>query len=149
MDKQSFTRVFLVDQTPQQVFDAITNVPAWWHKEMKGSSKNLNDEFSVQFDDIHYSKHRLTEVVPNKKIDWLTLDSKLTFVEKQSEWTGTTITYEIIEKGKQTELHFRHDGLVPAFQCFEGCSKGWTYFLEESLLPFIRTGKGQPEPKDR
>lgn len=147
MDKKSLTITLVVDKTPQQVFDAINNVPAWWHAGMSGSSEKLNDEFSVQFKDIHYSKHRLTEVIPNERIVWLTLDSKLTFVDKQQEWTGTSIFFDISKNGKQTELKFTHEGLVPAFECYEGCSSGWNYFIKESLIPYIEKGKGQPEPK--
>lgn len=148
MDKKSLILTVLVEQTPKEVFEAIQNVPAWWHAGMKGNSQKLNDEFSVQFKDIHYSKHQLTAVIPNEKMVWLTLDSKLTFVDKQKEWTGTSVIFEISQKGKQTELKFTHDGLIPAFECYEGCSSGWNYFIKDSLIPFIETGKGKPEPKE-
>ena len=96
---------------------------------------------------MHYSKHILTEVRPYEKIVWLTLDSKLSFVEKQDEWNGTNMIFEIAQQGEKTKLAITHNGLVPGFQCYDACSKGWTHYLQNSLLPLITTGKGKPDKK--
>jgi Activator of Hsp90 ATPase homolog 1-like protein len=145
MEKNHFNITFLVEQTPSEVFNAIKNVGGWWSEELEGNSENLNDEFSYRHGDFHYSKHKLVEVIPNKKIVWLTLDSKLTFVEKQDEWNGTKIIFEISKQGNNTKLNITHFGLVPEFQCYDGCSKGWTYYLQNSLLQLITTGQGKPD----
>lgn len=145
MLKQDYSITFYVDQSPQEVFNAITNVRGWWSEELEGNSENLNDIFTYFHGTVHYSKHQLTEVIPNKRVVWTTLDSKLTFVEKQNEWNGTSIIFEIDHQDNKTRLIITHEGLVPGFQCFEGCSKGWTYYLNNSLLPLIETGKGNPD----
>lgn len=147
MENKDFSITFLVEQTPNEVFNAVNNVRGWWSEELEGSSENLNDEFTYRHSDIHYSKHKLIEFIPGEKVAWLTLDSKLTFVEKQNEWNGTTMIFEISKQDDKTKLHITHAGLVPAFQCFEGCSKGWTYYLQNSLLPLIITGQGKPDKK--
>ena len=116
-------------------------------EELEGNSEQLNDEFIYRHGSIHYSKHRLIELIPDKKVVWLTLDSKLTFVEKQDEWNGTKMVFEISGQGDKTRLDITHVGLVPEFQCYDGCSNGWTYYLKESLLPLITTGKGNPDLK--
>jgi uncharacterized protein YndB with AHSA1/START domain len=36
-------------------------------------------------------------------------------------------------------------GLVRASECFEACSKGWSYYVGKSLHAWIATGKGQPD----
>lgn len=146
---QNFGITFIVDQTPNQVFNAINNVRGWWSEELEGGSEKLNDEFIYRHKEFHYSKHRLIEVVPDKKVIWLTTDSKLTFVNKQNEWNGTKMIFEIAKQADKTKLVITHLGLIPAFECFDACSEGWTYYLQNSLLPLITTGKGNPDQKSK
>lgn len=147
MQNQNFNITFLLDQTPIEVFNAINNVRGWWSEELEGDSEKLNDEFIYRHGDFHYSKHKLTEVIPNEKIVWLTLQSKLSFVEKQNEWNGTKMIFEISKQGDKTKLDITHSGLVPGLQCYDGCSKGWTHYLKNSLLPLITIGQGNPDLK--
>ena len=81
------------------------------------------------------------------KVVWLTLDSNLTFVNKKDEWNGTKMIFEISKQDDKTKLIITHSGLVPAFECYDGCSKGWTYYLQNSLLPLITTKAGKPDKK--
>ena len=46
MDNRDFTTSIQVDQTPEEAFDAINNVRAWWPGEIEGNTKKLNDEFT-------------------------------------------------------------------------------------------------------
>jgi hypothetical protein len=147
MSSNDFTTVFLVDQTPGVVFDAINNVTGWWTENLEGSSKHLGDEFSVRFWDVHYSKHKLVEVIPNKKVVWLTTDSQLNFIEDKTEWTGTRIIFDIVEKDGQTEVRFSQEGLTPQGECFDSCSNAWTGYVQNSLYKLITTGKGEATPK--
>ena len=111
---------------------------------MTGSSTALNDEFEVQFADVHYSKHKVTELIPGKKVVWLTTDSKLNFISKKDEWTGTKIIFDIKEQDGRTQIHFTHEGLVAQIECFGDCSNAWREYLQGSLLSLIDTGKGNP-----
>ena len=52
MAASHFTYTFLTEQTPQKVFQAITQVQAWWSgyyaEEITGDTEKLHDEFSFR-----------------------------------------------------------------------------------------------------
>ena len=147
MSAKDFTLSMLVSKTPEEVFKAINDVPRWWSEDFKGKSAKVNDVFEVTFfGDVHYSKHKLIEVIPDKRIVWEVMKSKLNFLENESEWTGTKNIFEISKEGKKAKITFTHEGLVPTIECYKDCYNGWHYYLKESLVPFIETGKGQPTP---
>jgi hypothetical protein len=145
----NFTASFTVEQTPEDAYAAINNVRGWWSGEIEGSTHNLGDEFTYRYEDIHYSKQRITESIPGKKVVWHVLDSYLTFVEDTTEWNGTDVTFEISAKDDKTEVRFTHVGLVPEYECFENCSSAWGYYINGSLRSLISTGKGNPNEKER
>src|SRR5690242_16704011 len=120
-----FTTTIEVDQTPMEAFDAINSVRDWWPGEIEGNTKKLNDEFTYRYKKFHYSKQKLVEVNPGKKIVWLVTESSLNFVENKNEWTGTRIIFDISGKNSKTQIRFTHKGLVPAYECFGSCSNAW------------------------
>ena len=148
-DQHNFTTTFLVDQTPREVFNAVNNVRGWWPEVIEGSTGKLNDEFIYQVKDIHYSKIKLIEVIPDKKVVWLVLDSYLNFIEDKTEWNGTKITFEIGKKGDKTEVRFDHLGLTPQVECYDACSNAWGGYVNSSLRNLITKGKGQPNRKEQ
>jgi hypothetical protein len=139
-----FTASFVVDQSPRAVFDAINNVRGWWGEDVQGTNANLGDEFTFRVQDIHYSRLKVTELIPNERVVWLVLENHLNFVEDQTEWVGTKISFDISRKGDQTEVHFAHLGLDPEFECFGVCSNAWGSLMRSSLPDLISTGKGHP-----
>jgi hypothetical protein len=143
MKNEGFITSFTVDQTPDEVFHAINDVSAWWSGEVKGDTDRLGAEFTYRYKDMHTSTQRVTEFVPGKKVVWHVTDAELTFVKDKKEWIGTDIVFEIANKGGKTELRFTHVGLVPAFECYGGCSGAWGAFVEGNLRRLIATGKKQ------
>ena len=143
MATKDFTTTILVDQTPQEVFKAINNVRGWWQGEIEGSTGKLNDEFNYRMGEFHFSKQKLVEVIPDKKVVWLVTDSKLNSFKNQSEWTGTKIIFEISEKDHKTQVRFTHQGLAPEIECYGDCSNAWNLLVQQSLFSLITTGKGK------
>jgi hypothetical protein len=143
MQNQNFTTTILVDQTPEEVFNAINNVPEWWTGEpgVEGCTDKLGDEFTYRYKDLHYSKQKVTELIPAKKVVWLITDSKLNFIKDKSEWTGTKISFEISEKNNKTQIRFTHVGLVPGIECYGDCSNAWSSYINSSLRNFITKDK--------
>lgn len=131
----------------KQAFDAINNVRGWWTAGLEGSSQKFNDEFTVCFGDVHVSKQKLVEVIPDKKVVWLVTDSKLNFIENKQEWTNTKTSFEITSHDNKTQIKFTYLGLAPDIECYKDCSKAWSYYIKESLFKLITEGKGIPELK--
>jgi uncharacterized protein YndB with AHSA1/START domain len=149
MNTNGYTTSFTVDQSPEQVFDAINNVRGWWAEEIDGSTGELGTEFTFRHKDVHRSTQKITEFVPGQKVVWRVLESRLNFVKDQTEWNGTDVVFEIDRSGGQTELRFTHLGLVPAFECYGGCSGAWGFYIDDSLCALITTGKGKPIQKEK
>lgn len=148
MATNDFTTTFVVDQTPGQVFDAITNVRGWWSEEVEGSTDKLNAEFNYHHKDAHVSKMKITELVPGKKVAWLVLENYFNFTNDKNEWKDNKIIFEITQKDNKTQLQFTQVGLVPAYECYDICRDAWTNYINKSLRSLITTGKGQPNPKE-
>ena len=144
-----FTTTFTVDQTPEEVFAAVNNVRGWWSGNIEGKTDKLSEEWTYRYKDFHYSKQKITELVPGKKVVWLVLDSYLDFVKDKTEWNGTKITFEISKKDKKTELRFTHVGLVPEYECYDDCSNACGSYVNGSLRSLIMKGKGQPNKREK
>jgi hypothetical protein len=148
MENQNFTTSFSVENTPEEVFNAINNVRDWWSENIEGGTDKLNDVFSYRYKDSHRCKIKLIEVIPNQKVVWLVLENYFDFLKDQSEWKDTKITFEISRDGNKTRLIFTHVGLVPDYECYDACSNAWTFFIGTSLKNLITKGKGEPLTKE-
>ncbi len=94
---QNYSTKFIVDETPEEAFAAINNVRDWWSGNIEGSTSKLGDEWTYRYKDIHYSKQKITEFIPGKKVVWLVLDSYLNFIEDKTENSSLR---NLITKGK-------------------------------------------------
>ncbi|HEY9260767.1 SRPBCC domain-containing protein [Chitinophaga sp.] len=142
MKETDFTTTVLVDQSPKEVFDAINNVRGWWQGEINGNTHQLNEEFTYRMGDLHLSKQKVVEIIPDKKVVWLITESNINFVAHKEEWLNTKIVFDISTAGEKTKLTFTHHGLTPAIECYNGCSGAWGQLIEKSLFSLITTGKG-------
>lgn len=129
----SFTTTFVVEQTPDEVFAVINDVPSWWNGDIDGPTDQLGEEFTYRYQDIHRSTHRVTELVPGKRVVWLTTDADLSFASDPKEWIGTEVVFDITPVQGGTEVRFTHAGLVPAFECYDACSNAWSGIVGTGL----------------
>jgi uncharacterized protein YndB with AHSA1/START domain len=148
MKTNDYTLSFTVDQSPEEVFDAINNVRGWWSGEIDGRTDKLGAEFTYRYQDMHRTTQKIAELVPGRKVVWHVLDAQINFVKDKAEWKGTDIVFEIARKGDKTELRFTHVGLVRAIECYGKCAGAWSFYINESLRGLITTGKGDPNEKE-
>lgn len=143
MANQSYTATIEVTNSQQEIFRSITgDVAKWWGgKDLSGKSTLTNDEFIVDHPGAHYSKQRLVEVIPDKKVVWLVVDSKLSWLKDQEEWTNTKMIFEITATTYSNLLHFTHEGLVPEKESYARCTQGWNMVIKDWLYTFIMYGK--------
>lgn len=139
---KDFTTSIAVDQSAEEVFNAVNNVAGWWHGEVLGNSDKEGDEFTYQMKEFHFSKQRVIEMIPNESVVWLVTDSRLTFLKDQDEWTNTKLIFAISKENNKTILQFTHQGLLQDMECYKSCSNGWTKLIRESLFSLITTGAG-------
>jgi len=139
---KDYTATIEVAKSPQEVFNHLKDISKWWSRDFEGRSTKLNDEFVICHPDRHYSKQKLVEVDPDKKLVWLVTDSKLSWLEKDKhEWTNTRMVFEITSKDENTLLHFTHEGLAPEKECYVMCELGWNMVIKDRLFNFITEGK--------
>jgi hypothetical protein len=147
-DKQDYTTTISVDRTPQEAFEAITNVRGWWSQEVEGVTDQVGGEFDYHYKDVHRCMVRVTELVPGQKVVWHILDNYFNFIDDQAEWKDTKVVFEISAKDGGAEVGFTHVGLVPQYECYDVCTNAWAGYINGSLRNLINTGTGQPNPKE-
>ncbi len=140
--EKDYTTSITVDRSASEVFEALNNVSEWWQGEIHGNTKEVGDEFTYQMKEFHYTKQRIIESVPEKKVVWLVIESKINFVTDKEEWLHTKIVFDIDKTDDETKITFTHQGLVPTIECYDGCSGAWEGLIEKSLFSYITTGKG-------
>ncbi len=144
MGNKSFTTKIEVSKSPGDVFNHITQgVAKWWGgKDLEGNTTKLNEEFIINHPGAHYSKQKLVEIIPNKKLVWLVTESTLDWLQKdKQEWENTKMIFEITMEGEKTVLHFTHEGLDPEKECYSLCHEGWNTVIKDYLFHFITDGK--------
>lgn len=139
MDQSDYTSHFVVKSDPSAVYAAIVAVRDWWGGEIEGDATRVGGEFTYRFKDLHASRQRVTELVPDRKVAWHVVDGAINFVADTGEWTGTDIVFDIAPVAGGTDVRITHIGLVPQKECFEACSQGWNHYFAGSLKGLIET----------
>jgi len=83
-------------------------------EEIEGATDELNETFFYHYKDVHLSKIKLIEIIPDKKLVYLVIDNEFNFVEDKTEWINTKLIFEIAQDNGKTKMMFPHEGLTPA-----------------------------------
>lgn len=143
---QSYTALFLVDRTPDEVYRAINEVRSWWSGTIDGDTDRLGGEFRYRYMDLHDSRQKVTGLVPGKQVVWRVTDGWLAFTKSKGEWKGTEVIFDITPRDGRTEVRFTHLGLSPTCECYQACSGGWDAIIKGNLRRWIATGEVPPDP---
>jgi hypothetical protein len=106
-----YTVAIETNRSQAEVFHYLTHeVDRFWPEDFEGASAQLNDEFTFSTGETHYSKNRVSELIPDQKLVWLVTES----IRKTDgfDWTGTAMTFELTPKGDCTQITFTYDGPV-------------------------------------
>ena len=147
MNEQNYTTTITVDASPAEAYAAINDVRAWWGEDVEGPTDVLGAAFTFRGENMHRSLIQVTELVPGVRVVWRVLDNHLTFVDDQSEWVGTTISFDILPTDGASLIRFSHVGLLPGQECYDVCAPAWTFFVVDSLRALINSGAGRPLAK--
>jgi hypothetical protein len=135
-----YTTSIEVTKSPDDVFNHILHdVPEFWPEDFQGESSKLNDEFIfTSGGDSHYSKNKVVELVPSKKVVWLVTQS---FRKTDNfNWTGTKMIFELTPKGHNTLLVFTYDGIILEGE-YDRLVQICDMVIKEMLYKFIASAK--------
>jgi hypothetical protein len=132
----TYTVAIEVERSPEFVFNHILNdVSKFWPEDFEGESNKLNAEFIfTSGGGSHYSKNKVIELVPNKKVVWLVTES----IRRTDnfEWTWTKMIYKVNEKNGKTQVEFTYDGVVWEGE-YEGLVKVCDMVIKERLYDLL------------
>ncbi|HVW95725.1 MAG TPA: hypothetical protein VHA56_07135 [Mucilaginibacter sp.] len=143
MEEQNYHIRIATTGTPSGAAEAISKVTAWWGDDVEGNSKETGDEFTIRFGETSVD-FRVTETGA-ERIVWQVTDCNLHWLHDTKEWKGHTIIWDITPTGGNTTIDFTQIGLKPGVECYNDCEKGWNFYIGDSLLSLINTGKGKPD----
>jgi len=81
----SYSTAFTVPQSPAQVFAAVRDVVSWWTGEIDGWAAAVGDEFTYRHPPQHYSRQRVVELEPERRVVWRVTDSELAYVAPKAD----------------------------------------------------------------
>jgi hypothetical protein len=138
----------LISGSKEAIFKAITlQIDQWWGNVDQPATE-LDNIFKVSFGEAFWV-FKIIDFKENSLITWECIESNQVHAGLKGikeEWLGTKLHWHIIKENDETiKVDFVHEGLIPAFNCYDVCSKAWDYFITDSLKSYIENGIGKPE----
>lgn len=127
-----------VTKTANEVFSHLIDLRQWWLEDFEGEELDLNTEFILKTGDGHFSRNRVIEFEPSKKLTWIATES----LRKSDnyDWSGSKFIFEIALHGNNTQLKFTYDGVVFENE-YDILVKVCDLAIKEKFYDFIVNGK--------
>lgn len=79
--------------------------------------------------------------------EWPCTDANMIIegVNDTTEWTGTSLIWDISENGTGSDITMTHKGLNQSLACIDVCTRGWEHFFEGSLRKHLSGDAATPE----
>ncbi|HEX3404224.1 MAG TPA: SRPBCC domain-containing protein [Acetobacteraceae bacterium] len=122
-------------------YNALTTLEglsAWWTTDTQGESK-VGRVLRFRFGSSGFDM-KVLELHPAKRVLWQVVDGP-------EEWIGTTIGFDLEQRGDWTIVLFKHAGWKQPVEFMHHCSTKWAVFLL-SLKSLLETRKGGPWPNE-
>jgi hypothetical protein len=145
----NYQQSLLVDIDKKSVFRALTNEISNWWSTVAGTYDKVGDQFRVSFGAESFWLLKVKSLDEPNKVVWECIESHQDHNLKgiDEEWINTLLYWTITEAKGITKIDFLHDGLLSNGVCYEVCSKGWDFYILESLKNYLENGKGKPSEK--
>ncbi|MCP4441619.1 MAG: hypothetical protein GY810_22145 [Aureispira sp.] len=140
--EENYSKEFFITKDSNIVHQAISEeTNKWWTSKID----EKEDVLHLKFGDTYKVIKRKELIAPTIVLEWEVLDAFIAHdaISKKGEWKGTKIKWEIKKAEKGCIVSFSHQGLIPDFECYEMCVKGWGFYLD-SLIQYLETGVGNP-----
>ena len=144
MTAQDYSASITANLTAVEAAERISRVADWWSASFTGASKKIGDTFSVRWGET-FVNFAVVEYVRAKRIVWQVIDCNLPFVADKKEWKNTEVIFDISPDVGTTTVTMTHSGIEPGVECYEICSKGWNFFITESLQSLLSENQGMPD----
>ena len=116
----------------------LVGLSAWWTTDTQGESK-VGSVLRFRFGSGGFDM-KVLELHPAKRVLWQVVDGP-------EEWIGTTIGFDLEQRGDWTIVFFKHAGWKQPVEFMHHCSTKWAVFLL-SLKSLLETRKGGPWPNE-
>ncbi|MGZ3813232.1 MAG: SRPBCC family protein [Mucilaginibacter sp.] len=126
----------------EKVYDAVTStdgLSGWWHPDCTAKAEVGFVNIFRSGGHVH-NKMLIVDLKPNEFAEWECINDN-------GVWTGTHLSFEIIEKQGVCILNFKHSGWESATEFFTVCNFHWARHLL-MLKALCETGKSQVVPEE-
>lgn len=142
---KNYEHTITVNLAPSQVFDAITKEMSNWWTDMTSVVNKIGDKTTAKFEDGTTWSFEVVTLHENKLIEFHCYEANhihpVTTPEMRTEWEDTTLRFEMIPRGAETDIHFTHIGLTPKLNCYDLCHSGWDHFFGSAFKTYLENKK--------